>query len=127
MNMWMLEGFSGFDLMERIFPLLFLVVFGIIVAALIRGVAKWNKNNHSPRLTVPARVASRRTRVSHSDTVGVDNGMSHSSTHYYATFEFDSGDRQEFTVSGQEYGQLAEGDVGLLSFQGTRFLGFERR
>ena len=29
-------------------------------------------------------------------------------------------------VSGQEYGLLVEGDVGMLSFQGTRYLGFER-
>lgn len=28
---------------------------------------------------------------------------------------------------GGEYGMLAEGDFGDLSFQGTRYLGFERR
>ncbi len=30
-------------------------------------------------------------------------------------------------ISGQEYGQLAEGDRGTLHFQGTRYLGFDRR
>ncbi|MNJ74498.1 hypothetical protein D3C77_714380 [compost metagenome] len=38
----------------------------------------------------------------------------------------ESGDRLEFPVSGTEYGQCAEGDQGKLSFQGKRYLGFER-
>ena len=29
-------------------------------------------------------------------------------------------------MSGTEYGLLIEGDKGNLSFQGTRYLGFER-
>ena len=33
----------------------------------------------------------------------------------------------EFHVSGQQYGMLVEGDQGKLSFQGTRFLNFERQ
>ena len=32
----------------------------------------------------------------------------------------------ELSVAGKEYGQMVEGDVGELSFQGTRFLGFDR-
>ena len=47
-------------------------------------------------------------------------------THYYATFEVESGDRMEFELRGSEYGLLAEGDLGKLTFQGTRYLGFER-
>nr|WP_202812801.1 DUF2500 family protein [Sporolactobacillus inulinus] len=39
-------------------------------------------------------------------------------THYYATFEVESGDRIEFEVSGLEY--------GMLDFQGTRYLGYQR-
>ena len=33
----------------------------------------------------------------------------------------------ELPVTGPEYGMLAEGDRGRLTFQGTRYLGFERR
>lgn len=29
-------------------------------------------------------------------------------------------------MSGREYGMLAEGDRGILHFQGTRYLGFDR-
>lgn len=35
-------------------------------------------------------------------------------------------DRMELRVSGSEYGMLVEGDYGILSFQGTRYLGFDR-
>ena len=37
-----------------------------------------------------------------------------------------SGDRMELKMMGREYGLLAEGDTEMLSFQGTRYLGFER-
>ena len=30
-------------------------------------------------------------------------------------------------MTGTEYGLLAEGDRGKLTFQGTRYLGFERQ
>jgi len=42
------------------------------------------------------------------------------------TFQFDSGDRMELKMQGHEYGLLIEGDQGKLTFQGTRYLGFER-
>ena len=50
---------------------------------------------------------------------------SHSTT-YYVTFQVESGDRMELHVTGQEFGLLVEGDQGKLTFQGTRYLGFER-
>lgn len=49
-----------------------------------------------------------------------------SNTWYYATFEVESGDRMEFPMQGKVYGLMAEGDRGKLTFQGTRFLEFER-
>ena len=42
------------------------------------------------------------------------------------TFEVESGDRIEFHITGLQYGKLKEGDTGVLSFQGTRYLSFER-
>jgi len=38
----------------------------------------------------------------------------------------ESGDRFELQLQGQEYGLLVEGDRGKLTFQGTRFLEFQR-
>ena len=42
------------------------------------------------------------------------------------TFEFESGDRLELHVASNEYGYLVEGDMGKLTFQGTRYKNFER-
>ena len=50
----------------------------------------------------------------------------HHSTRYHVTFEVESGDRMELSLSGHEFGMLVEGDTGRLSFQGTRYLSFER-
>lgn len=120
-------GMGGFDLLFSIFPFLFITVFVIVIGTFIvmavRGVGTWSKNNASPRLTVSAQVVTKRTQVSHHHH---QENMSHTSTSYYATFQVESGDRMEFSVSGAEYGMLAEGDQGSLTFQGTRYLGFER-
>ncbi len=108
----------------------FVAVFGFIIVTAVRGAAQWSKNNKSPVLCVYAFVAVKRTNTSHHHHHDAGNAaMSHtsSSTTYYATFEVESGDRMEFRLSGQEYGMLAEGDKGSLTFQGTRYLGFERR
>lgn len=122
---------DGFSVMEILFPFFFFAVFGmvliVLVVTLVRGIGEWHKNNNSPRLTVSAKVVSKRTSVSHGHHHGA-NGHMHttSSTWYYVTFEVESGDRMELGVSGSEYGMLAEGDSGKLTFQGTRYLSFER-
>ena len=122
---------DGFSVMEILFPFFFFAVFGmvliVLVVTLVRGIGEWHKNNNSPRLTVPAKVVSKRTSVSHGHHHGA-NGHMHttSSTWYYVTFEVESGDRMELGVSGSEYGMLAAGDSGKLTFQGTRYLSFER-
>lgn len=79
--MWMSDFFwgNGFSsLFSILFFLLFFSILGLFFYTFIQGNRQWNKNNHSPRLTVDATVVTKRT------------------------------------------------DVGKLSFQGTRFLDFQR-
>ena len=120
-------GFGGdpgfdvtFSIMRIMVPVMFVLVFGIIIVTMVRGVGEWNKNNHSPKLTVPVTVVAKRSDV--------DRGIEtmHTFTSYYVTFQVESGDRMEFEVDGSDYGLLVQGDIGKLSFQGTRYLGFER-
>lgn len=125
--------FMSFGLFNSMFPVLFglffVIITGVFIFFFFCGIKTWIHNNRSPRLSVPARVAAKRTNVSHHHHhhAGVGNGVHMStSTSYYATFEVESGDRMEFHLSGQEYGLLAEGDTGVLSFQGTRYLSFDR-
>ena len=124
---------NGFAfIMLRVIPILvalgFLFVFGTLIVRAVRGAKQWKQNNASPVLTVDATVKAKRADVqSYYSGPEMDHARhTASSTRYYVTFEVESGDRMEFSVRDTEYGLLAEGDTGKLSFQGTRYLGFER-
>lgn len=99
------------------FMLIFITIFGMIIYTVIHGIATSHKNSNSPKMSVVAKLVNKRQKVR----------GDHSRTYYYLTFEYESGDRQEFQVSGETSGMLVEGDEGKLSFQGTRYLGFERK
>ncbi len=115
----------NFGLFGILTVIMLVAVAAVIVVTAVRGLSQWHKNNNSPRLTVQAAVVSKRTNISHHRN-GNDAGQYHTSTTYYATFQVESGDRIEFQLAGNADGLLVEGDIGKLSFQGTRFLGFDR-
>ena len=54
------------------------------------------------------------------------DGSARCSVRVFERYSVVGGDRMELRLSGTEYGQQVEGDTGRLSFQGTRYLGFER-
>lgn len=114
-----------FEIFSVLFFIAFFCILGIIVANFIRAGKQWNKDNHSPRLTVEAKVVAKRTN--HTRHSGGQHHMAHTSTSYFVTFEVASGDRMELRMAGNEYGLLVEGDWGDLTFQGTRYLGFQRK
>ena len=123
---------SSFEFGVDSFFIIFVVIFVAILAVVIgRGIYVWNKNNHSAKLTVDARVVTKRMKVTsmsggHAGNVSSMNMGTSARTRYFATFEMEKGSRLELQVSDYEYGMLAEGDEGKLTFQGTRYLGFER-
>lgn len=127
-----LYPFGGMNLMFSIGPVIivigFLFVFGTIIVRGVRSAQQWKRNNDSPVLSVPAIAVAKRADVRYHHHHDV-NAMHHtsSSTTYYVTFQVESGDRMEFCVRAEEYGLLVEGDAGKLTFQGTRYLGFERQ
>lgn len=106
-----------------LFFILFFVIFAIVVGGILinifKGVGQWASNNAQPVQTEQAKIVAKRTEVS--------GGERSTSTTYYATFELPSGQRRELQISGADYGQFAEGDIGGLTLQGTRFLGFTRQ
>ena len=119
----------GIGLFESLFPIFFLLFFGVaiymIVSTLAARARENRRNDASPRLTVPASVVAKRAQVGSS--AATHTSSTHYNTRYFATFQFESGDRLELPVAATEYGLLVEGDHGLLSFQGTRYLGFQRQ
>ncbi|WP_088006383.1 DUF2500 domain-containing protein [Indiicoccus explosivorum] len=113
----------GGDLLFRIVPIfigfVFLIVAGIIIFTAVKGISVWARNNSQPRREEEARAISKRTDIR-------GGGETRARSLYFITFEFPNGDRTEFRVDGRTMGQITEGDVGKLHFQGTRFLQFDR-
>lgn len=120
-------GFGGLGIFQILFAVVFVGILFVFMFNAGKNLMEWSKNNRSPRLTVAASVVAKRENVSVHHHHGNGAGHTTRSTTYYATFEFDGGDRSELRLSGQEYGLLAEGDTGLLTFQGTRFVDFQRQ
>lgn len=103
--------------------LIFLLVFGIFAFTGIVAMRRWMHNNAQPIRSTAATMIAKRTEIADWNSMHRRGRMS---TYHYATFELLSGQRMEFWIEGAEYGVLIEGDVGVLSYQGTRFLGFQR-
>lgn len=122
MNEFMMDDGGFFSFFDTGFPIFFGIIFILVIGTFIfiifSGISQWRHNNRQPKLTVVAKVVTKRSENRrHSDS---------SSTSYYVTFEVESGDRIELPLNGNQFGMLVEGDIGNLTFQGTRYLGFSR-
>lgn len=106
-----------FDTIPTFFVIFFIIIIGTIIFIIVKSLSQGVKNSNSPVIVEPARVIAKR----------IDVSGDHSYTTYYATFEVQNGMRMELAVKGAEYGLLAERDDGTLSYQGTRYLSFERQ
>ncbi len=122
----MFYGFGNvmFSVVPVIVTVGFVVVFAMVIGVFISSARQKRKNDGSPVLAVPAVMVTKRTDMRRSSAHADE--MAHTYSRYYATFQVESGDRMEFQVQDTDYGLLVEGDRGKLTFQGTRFLGFER-
>ena len=118
-----------FSIANILFVVVFMAIVVILIVTIISRAKRTNKNNNSPVLTVGAKLVAKRSDMrnyNHKNSTNDFNNMS-SYTDYYATFEVQSGDRMEFKIDGSEYGMIIEGDSGNLTFQGTRYMKFERK
>ena len=103
----------------EIFVILWFVLFFFIIA---KGIGQWIANENSPVLTVPATIVDMCRKTHHHH----HNGHHHHSRTYHVTFEVEGGERMELKVKRYEYDEMAIGDKGMLTHQGTRYQGFER-
>lgn len=100
-----------------------LAMLGIVVYATVNNIVLWHKNNKSPKLTETVSVASKRTKVNHKSTSASINAVS---SFYLVTFEYENGEQAEFYVQSEIFTSIEVGDRGKLTFQGTRFISFEK-
>ncbi len=117
-------------------PVLMIVLIAIFALLLLgtlgRALFIWIRNNNSPKQTVDARVVTKRMKVqgfgrSMNGAGSTMHAGGSTYSRYFVTFELEKGKRIELGVKDSEFGMLAEGDEGVLSFQGTRYLGFEQK
>ena len=77
-----------FNIMQFLFPIFFLLIFGVFIFTLIKGVKEWSYNNKQPIVPVIATIISKRASVSHHH--GNENHMSTNSTTYYVCLLYTS-------------------------------------
>ena len=125
------EGFGygasqGTSIFMTIFYVILALIIGVILFGIIRTIYVWNKNNHSPRLTVHAEVFTKRQDFStyrHTGSTGIADHTTY--VKYFVLFQLDNGEKIRLKVKSSEYDLLRERDKGMLTYQGTRYLGFE--
>lgn len=97
---------------------IFIVVVGLFIKAIYNSIVEKIYNDSQPILTKNAKISAKRTEMSGGSNTSVR-------TAYYATFEFaENKERLELEVYSEDYGLLAEGDSGKLTYQGSRYINF---
>lgn len=103
----------------QIFLAIWLAMFIFIIG---KGIAQFIENENSPVVTVHATIVDMRRKTHHHHS----NGHHHHSHTYHITFQTREGEVLELKVRRYEYRELAIGDTGMLTHQGTRYKGFIR-
>lgn len=122
-------GFGGmgiiFSLMFTIVPVIIFLVFIFVFGTIIYRTIHVAKDKKKPIIPVRAKVVSKRTQLHGGNNMHHDM-HTHAHTYYYATFEFENGERMELAIPSHHIGYIVEGDTGILSFQGNLFVKFDR-
>ena len=103
----------------QLFVLIWFILFFVIIG---RGITQFIENENSPVLTIPATIVDMRRKTHHHHS----NGHHHHTHSYHITFQTQEGELLELRVKWYEYRELAIGDKGMLTHQGTRYQGFAR-
>ena len=118
--------------MFEIFPIvIFIVMFAVTAFIVSRVVKAWRGYLHNSiqlQQTAPARVVDKRTAFSPSTSAHPHGaGGTRVRTYYFVTFEFQNGERKEFSVNTDGYGLFTGGDSGEIAYQGNWLLRFTRQ
>ncbi|PQO47212.1 hypothetical protein [Blastopirellula marina] len=95
-----------------------LVMFAVGLFFLIKSVAAIKTYASASAVPTPAIVAAKRSET---------EGKNGDASHYFATFEYESGERDELPIYDRQlFGQLADDDAGVLLRRGPIAVGFRR-
>lgn len=115
---------SSGDFYMIAFIIMFSIIIGLSIIIVIR---QWWKNRCSPLIVTQATVLNKRIEehyIRSKRNAGI--GMrTRKVLVYYIIFHLEGGERIELRVNNNEYMKLQKGQQGKLSFQGSKYLGFE--
>ena len=95
------------------------VTMGVFIVLCLDNVITWYKNNHAPIEVVHAIVCDKKRNMTL-------NGLSATLNTFYASFRLENGEVKEFPIDSVAYYGLEEGQSGELTYQGSRFLRYDR-
>ncbi|MCQ2417424.1 MAG: DUF2500 domain-containing protein [Oscillospiraceae bacterium] len=110
---------------------IFAVMFLVIAAAVVLIIAAIKKNidAQAPKTlngkTIRAKVIYKRIIERLDPNAAYDRTHTYAPTRfYYVSFEGENTEMMELSVKSEVYNQLAEGDTGILTYQGTTFVDY---
>ena len=107
------EGEYFFDLLLFILAIIFVVSAGI---PFLKKMKEKKENSSKAIESKTAKVITKRNSSIMSSTPNV----------CFVLFEFEDGNRRELSMNLNVSAIIAENDIGILTFQGTKFINFER-
>lgn len=96
------------------------IIVLMLVAKITSRVDVEEREGRKPIYNIEAVVKGKRTLVEADPDSGAPK------TTYFVTFHKRDGNRVEMEVPGEDYGICAEGDEGILVYQGKEFIVFKR-
>ena len=120
---------KGFDLQIEIMLVLIIAIF---TAIFFRCIFEWTINKCSAMESVDAFVVAKQQAMiqqqipNAGDATGGHGFTLQEQPWYKITFRMTDSTEKEFNVDDQSFRELKEGEKGILTYQGTRYLGFKK-
>lgn len=112
------------NMMIYVVPVFFLIVFILLLFFISKGMQESTENNLKPVIPVSVLIVSKRVAISHNHNS--PSRVNATIPRYFIGVQYTNGEMQEFVVSGIDYEVIETGAKGVLSFQGSKFIDFER-
>lgn len=120
---------KGFDLQMEIMLVLIIAIF---TAIFFRCIFEWTINKCSAMESVDAFVVAKQQGMiqqqipNAGDATGGHGFTLQEQPWYKITFRMTDSTEKEFNVDDQSFRELKEGEKGILTYQGTRYLGLKK-
>ena len=120
---------KGFDLQIEIMLVLIIAIF---TAIFFRCIFEWTINKCSAMESVDAFVVAKQQGMiqqqipNAGDATGGHGFTLQEQPWYKITFRMTDSTEKEFNVDDQSFRELKEGEKGILTYQGPRYLGFKK-